>query len=64
MQQTSIPWGRDLVVKWENTGPSETFVVKKNGDAMVEFQVRGSDLKCVRGNEYLAVDPYTQKPQN
>jgi hypothetical protein len=63
-QQTSIPWNRNLAIKWVGNEETNTFVVTKNGSALIEFQVLDPDLRCVSGNEHLAADPYAKEPQN
>ncbi len=57
-QQTSIPWGRDLAIQWKANDHGEIFVVEKGSVSMAEFQVAGSELKCIKGEKYLAADPY------
>lgn len=61
--QTSIPWGRDLAIKWKEINQNEAFVVEKKGRAMIELQINGSDLKCKMGAENLVDDPYKQAGQ-
>lgn len=63
-QQTIIPWGRDLAIKWNEVEPVDTFVVEKDGRDLVEFQIAGSVLTCTKGVEYLAKDPYEKNQQN
>lgn len=57
-KQTSIPWGRDLAIKWKASSSEDVFAVEKNGVSMIEFQIAGPDLKCIKGEAYLAADPY------
>jgi hypothetical protein len=61
--QTSIPWGRDLAIKWKESNQNEAFVVAKKGRAMIELQINGSELKCTKGTEHLVDDPYKQAEQ-
>lgn len=62
-QQTSIPWGRDLKIRWEAGNGGEAFVVEKNRRALMKFEVRNSNLKCIKGEEFLAEDPYRKTKQ-
>jgi len=62
-QQTSIPWGRDLAIKWRESKQGEIFVVEKKGRAVIEFQIDSSQLTCTKGAENLADDPYKPAEQ-
>jgi len=62
-QQTSIPWGRDLAIRWQESPPGEAFVVEKGGRALIGFKVVDSGLKCTLGAENLADDPYPAKAE-
>ncbi|WP_035613925.1 hypothetical protein [Haloferula sp. BvORR071] len=57
-QQTSIPWERDLKIGWKTGHEEEVFVVEKGGRALMEFQLGSDGLKCIKGKELLADDPY------
>jgi hypothetical protein len=63
-QQTSIPWGWGLAIKWKESEQGEVFVIKKNGRELIEFLILGSALQCTKGAAYLAPDPYQKTPQN
>jgi len=63
-QQTLIPWGSDLAIKWRDSKQGEVFAVEKKGRAVIEFQFIGDGLKCTNGAEYLTDDPYKQESQN
>lgn len=62
-QQTSIPWGRDLAIKWRESKQDEVFMVEKKGRTVIEFQINGSKLTCTKGTENLADDPYKHAEQ-
>lgn len=59
-QQTILPWGRDLAIQWRTSNEDDIFTVEKEGCAVIELQIHGCELKCTKGNEYLADDPYEQ----
>jgi len=63
-QQTSIPWSRGLAIEWKESQKGDVFVVEKNGRDLIEFHIDGSGLRCAKGAEHLAPDPYEQTPQN
>jgi hypothetical protein len=57
-QQTSIPWGRNLAIEWNESRDGDVFVVEKDGHDLIEFHILGSAFQCTKGSEYLAPDPY------
>lgn len=57
-QQTKIPWGRDLKISWTKGSGPEAFVVEKNGNPRLEFQIHSTGIECIKGEEFLAADPY------
>jgi len=61
-QQTSTLWGRDLSIEWRDVERGERFAITKHGAALGEFNIVGTGLKCVRGEKYLAADPYDSFP--
>lgn len=62
-QQTSIPWEKDVAIRWQENSQGEAFVVEKSGRALIGFKVDDSGLKCTLGAENLADDPYAAKAE-
>jgi hypothetical protein len=57
-QQTKIPWDRDLKILWKKGSGPESFVVEKNDNPLLELQIHSSGIECIKGEEFLAADPY------
>jgi len=61
---TSIPFERDLAIKWKENSQNEAFAIEKKGHAIIEFEINGSDLKCTKGVENLVDDPFKTATQD